>query len=57
VTIFAIFGGATIKVREKEDVMLSSASFFGGRSMELSIRSARAPAGIISKKTGSPESV
>jgi hypothetical protein len=32
--IFAIFGGATVKVREDEDVMFSGVSLFGGRSME-----------------------
>jgi hypothetical protein len=32
--IFAIFGGATVKVREEENVMFSGVSLFGGRSME-----------------------
>jgi hypothetical protein len=32
--IFAIFGGATVKVREEENVMFSGVSVFGGRSME-----------------------
>ena len=32
--IFAIFGGATVKVREEDSVMLSGVSIFGGRSME-----------------------
>lgn len=32
--VFAIFGGATIKVREEDNVMLSGVSLFGGRSME-----------------------
>lgn len=32
--IFAIFGGATVKVREEENVMFSGVSIFGGRSME-----------------------
>ena len=33
-TIFAIFGGATVKVREGDNVMFSGLSLFGGRSME-----------------------
>jgi hypothetical protein len=32
--IFAIFGGATVKVREEDNVMFSGVSLFGGRSME-----------------------
>src|SRR5208283_677235 len=32
--IFAIFGGATVKVREQENVMFSGMSLFGGRTME-----------------------
>jgi hypothetical protein len=33
--IFAIFGGATVKVREEDNVMFSGGvSLFGGRSME-----------------------
>lgn len=32
--IFAIFGGATVKVREEENIMFSGVSLFGGRSME-----------------------
>ena len=32
--IFAIFGGATVKVREEDNVTLSGVSLFGGRSME-----------------------
>ena len=32
--VFAIFGAATVKVREEENVMLSGISLFGGRSME-----------------------
>lgn len=32
--IFAIFGGATVKVGEEDNVMLSGVSLFGGRSME-----------------------
>ena len=32
--IFAIFGGATVKVREEENVMFSGVSLFGGRRME-----------------------
>ena len=33
-TIVAIFGGASVKVREEDDVMFSGVSLFGGRSME-----------------------
>jgi len=32
--IFAVFGGATVKVRGEDNVMLSGVSIFGGRSME-----------------------
>jgi hypothetical protein len=32
--IFAILGGATVKVREEENVMFSGVSLFGGRSTE-----------------------
>ena len=33
-TVFAIFGGATVKVREEDDVTLSGVSLFGGRTIE-----------------------
>jgi hypothetical protein len=32
--LFAIFGGATVKVRVEDDVMFSGVSLFGGRSAE-----------------------
>ena len=33
-TVFVIFGGATVKVRDEENVILSGVSLFGGRTME-----------------------
>ncbi len=32
--IFAIFGGATVKVRGEDNVMFSGVSIFGGRNIE-----------------------